>query len=225
MKIIDYELKGNMVRFYLGKPTVKDYHGDDWDDPLTEINGNLVYYEYIIGTADIAFPFDALVLDPCAGERIYNCQYSKTDMKNRTVPCVIVIPPEIAKSSNRDNFTYWTGFKDALRFYFEDPMEPTIGLVNYCFDPLRKTLIPQQEMNRMTDGLQSVQDSNAARPVPLWEKENLTIEEAAAYFGVGQNRIRALTDSRNCVFVLFVGNRRLIKRKKFAKYLENAYSI
>ena len=100
-----------------------------------------------------------------------------------------------------------------------------IGLVNYCFDPLRKTLIPQQEMNRMTDGLQSVQDSNAARPVPLWEKENLTIEEAAAYFGVGQNRIRALTDSRNCDFVLFVGNRRLIKRKKFAKYLENAYSI
>ena len=225
MKIIDYELKGNVVRFYLGKATAKDYHGDDWDDPLTEINGNLVYSEYITGTAEIAFPFDALVLDPCAGERSYNCTYSKNDMKNRTVPCVIVIPPEIAKNSSRDNFTYWAGYKDALRFYFEDPMEPSPLLISYSFEPLQKGFVQQHDVYQALAGSQSAQEGNSARPVPLWEKENRTIEEAASLFGVGQNRIRALTDKRNCDFVLFVGNRRLIKRKKFAKYLETAFSI
>ena len=63
------------------------------------------------------------------------------------------------------------------------------------------------------------------KQVPIWEKENLTVEEAASYFGIGQNKIRALSDMRNCGFVLFVGNKRLIKRKKFAKYLESVDSI
>lgn len=61
--------------------------------------------------------------------------------------------------------------------------------------------------------------------IPLWEKANLSLEEAAAYFNVGINKIRELTNSDNCKFVLWVGNKRLIKRKPFEKYLECAYSI
>ena len=30
--------------------------------------------------------------------------------------------------------------------------------------------------------------------VPIWEKANLTIEEAAAYFGIGMNKLRELTE-------------------------------
>ena len=30
--------------------------------------------------------------------------------------------------------------------------------------------------------------------VPVWEKCTLTIEEAAAYFGIGQNKLRELTE-------------------------------
>ena len=62
-------------------------------------------------------------------------------------------------------------------------------------------------------------------PVPLWERNNLTIEEAAAYFNIGQNKIRELSNSRNCNFVLFNGSKRLIKRKAFEKFLEGAYSL
>ena len=51
--------------------------------------------------------------------------------------------------------------------------------------------------------------------VPIWEKANLTIEEAAAYFGIGTNKLRAMTDGENCPFVLWVGSKRLIKRRKF----------
>ena len=61
--------------------------------------------------------------------------------------------------------------------------------------------------------------------IPIWEKSNLTLEEAAAYSGVGIHKIRQLTNSEKCEFVLWVGTKRLIKRKKFDEYLEKAYSI
>lgn len=61
--------------------------------------------------------------------------------------------------------------------------------------------------------------------IPLWEKANLTIEEAAAYFGVGMNKLRELTEDEHCPFVLYVGSKRLIKRRVFEQYLENTYSI
>ena len=61
--------------------------------------------------------------------------------------------------------------------------------------------------------------------IPIWEKSNLTLEEAAAYSGVGINKIRQLTNSEKCEFVLWVGSKRLIKRKKFEEYLKKAYSI
>ena len=61
--------------------------------------------------------------------------------------------------------------------------------------------------------------------VPIWEKANLTLEEAAAYFGIGINKLREMSNDRNCRFVLFVGTKRLIKRKVLERYLEEAYSI
>lgn len=61
--------------------------------------------------------------------------------------------------------------------------------------------------------------------VPIWEKTNLTIEEASAYSGIGTNRIRELSNDEKCPFVLWVGSKRLIKRKKFDTYIENQYSI
>lgn len=61
--------------------------------------------------------------------------------------------------------------------------------------------------------------------VPIWEKANLTLPEAAALYNIGINRLRELSDDDHCPFVLFVGNKRLIKRKQFEQYIENAFSI
>ncbi len=63
------------------------------------------------------------------------------------------------------------------------------------------------------------------KEVPIWEKSNLTLEEAAAYSGVGINKLREITNNERCGFVLWVGTKRLIKRKLLDKYLEGAYSI
>lgn len=61
--------------------------------------------------------------------------------------------------------------------------------------------------------------------VPTWEKANLTLEEASDFFGIGQNKLRELTNSDSCPYVLWVGSKRLIKRKLFAEYIERMYSI
>lgn len=61
--------------------------------------------------------------------------------------------------------------------------------------------------------------------VPIYKKSNLTLEEAAAYFGIGVNKLRELSDDDKCNFVLWVGSKRLIKRKEFEAYLSKTYSI
>ena len=63
------------------------------------------------------------------------------------------------------------------------------------------------------------------KEVPIWEKSNLTIQEAAVYSGIGEHRLRSLTEDENCPFVLWKGRTRLIKRRKLDEYLDKAYSI
>lgn len=51
------------------------------------------------------------------------------------------------------------------------------------------------------------------KEIPIWEKSNLSLEEAAAYSGIGINKLREITNEDRCKFVLWVGNKRLIKRR------------
>lgn len=61
--------------------------------------------------------------------------------------------------------------------------------------------------------------------IPIWEKSNLTLQEAATYSGIGINKIRELSNDERCPFVLWVGSKRLIKRKQFDRYIDGCYSI
>lgn len=60
--------------------------------------------------------------------------------------------------------------------------------------------------------------------IPVWKKVNLTVEEAAAYTGVGMTKLREISDSDQCEFVLWAGRRRLLKREMLEEYLENEVS-
>lgn len=57
--------------------------------------------------------------------------------------------------------------------------------------------------------------------VPIWEKSNLTLDEAAAYSGIGKNTVRNLCNAEDCDFVLWIGVKRLVNRRKFDEYLAN----
>ena len=57
--------------------------------------------------------------------------------------------------------------------------------------------------------------------VPIWCKLNLTIKEAAAYSNIGENRLSDLVSLPDCQYVLKIGKKKLIKRKKFEEYLNS----
>lgn len=63
------------------------------------------------------------------------------------------------------------------------------------------------------------------KKIPLWEKANLTIEEAAEYSNIGQNRISKLLRMPRCSFVLYVGKKKLVKRKEFERFLEDSVEL
>ena len=56
--------------------------------------------------------------------------------------------------------------------------------------------------------------------LPLWQKMNLTLDEASEYTGIGKTKLRELSDKESCSFVLWNGAKRLFKRKKLEEYLE-----
>ena len=55
--------------------------------------------------------------------------------------------------------------------------------------------------------------------VPIHEKVTLTIREAAEYSNIGINRIENILKSPRCPFVLYVGTKKLVKRKEFEKFI------
>lgn len=122
-KIIDFERKGNVVRFYLGAADCEDYWGDDWNDYPYDCNAGTVYDRYVAGVKDVAFPFDSLVLEPSSEWAGGNNNFSKEDMKKRIVPCIIVVPKEVSGDSWLERFSDWIGADGVKKFYFGDPVE------------------------------------------------------------------------------------------------------
>ena len=61
--------------------------------------------------------------------------------------------------------------------------------------------------------------------VPIENKLALTIPEAAEYSNIGQNKISKLLNTPNCPFVLFVGTKKLVKRREFETFISNKGEI
>ena len=61
--------------------------------------------------------------------------------------------------------------------------------------------------------------------IPIYKKLTLTIREAAEYSNIGINKIDSMLKQPNCPFVLYVGSKKLVKRKAFEDYLETKIII
>ena len=66
---------------------------------------------------------------------------------------------------------------------------------------------------------------NDKEHVPIHLKMTLTIKEAAEYSNIGINKIDAMLKQPNCPFVLYVGTRKLVKRREFEEYIRREISI
>lgn len=67
--------------------------------------------------------------------------------------------------------------------------------------------------------------TNEIERVPIHLKMNLTIKEAAEYSNIGINKIDSMLRSPNCPFVLYVGTKKLVKRKEFEQYIQQKLVI
>lgn len=57
--------------------------------------------------------------------------------------------------------------------------------------------------------------------IPIWRKYTLSVEEAAVYFRIGENKLRSLiNEDKNADYLLWNGNRVQIKRTKFEQYID-----
>lgn len=95
---------------------------------------------------------------------------------------------------------------------------------------LKQELAAKLIMDFLTEGKKvSIAEINAEakeRGIErLGKGKYLTLEEAAAYSGIGTGKLREITNNEECNFVLWVGNKRLFKKRLFDKYLEQVYSI
>ena len=61
--------------------------------------------------------------------------------------------------------------------------------------------------------------------IPLNEKYTLTIKDAAAYFNIGEKRMRRIAEENTDSFAVFSGNRYLIVRTKFEEFLLKTSTI
>lgn len=62
--------------------------------------------------------------------------------------------------------------------------------------------------------------------IPVWKRYALTIEEAAKYYHIGENKLRSIAEEHPLAdFIIMNGNRILIKRQKFEEFLDNATTV
>ena len=61
--------------------------------------------------------------------------------------------------------------------------------------------------------------------LPIDRKMLLSIREAAEYSNIGINKSNEMLKQPNCPFVLFVGNKKLVKRKVFEAYIDGKVAI
>ena len=61
--------------------------------------------------------------------------------------------------------------------------------------------------------------------VPIHLKLTLSIKEASEYSNIGINKIDAMLKQPNCRFVLYVGSKKLVKRKEFEAYISSKLII
>jgi len=62
--------------------------------------------------------------------------------------------------------------------------------------------------------------------IPVWEKYTLSVEEAALYFRIGENKLRRIiSENADAEFILWNGTRPQIKRKKFEQFIDICSSI
>lgn len=80
-----------------------------------------------------------------------------------------------------------------------------------------KHKITDKEKTMVNGGITMEENKEPVVPVP--EKFLLTIKEAAAYFSIGEKKMRRMAEDNLGTYAVFSGNRYLVIRPKFEEYI------
>lgn len=62
--------------------------------------------------------------------------------------------------------------------------------------------------------------------IPVWKQYTMTVEEAAQYFRIGENKLRRIiSENKDADFLLWNGNRPQIKRVLFERYIDHCEAV
>ena len=61
--------------------------------------------------------------------------------------------------------------------------------------------------------------------IPVYKKAVLSAQEASEYSNIGIRKIQEMLRAPNCPFVLYVGTKKLVKRKEFENFISNQLII
>ena len=68
--------------------------------------------------------------------------------------------------------------------------------------------------------------SQECKDIPVWNRYLLTIVEAAQFYHIGEKKLRQLVDIYpNGDFYVQVGNKVLIKKERFEKFIDESTAI
>lgn len=115
MKIIDFEKEGNVVRFFYGDNDCQDYWGDDWNDIPYEHNAGMVYEKYIKGYIDVALDMNYMVLEPSESVSHINSPYSKQDMKQHKISCILVGKVKDLDDISNNSSKLYIGYEEIIK--------------------------------------------------------------------------------------------------------------
>lgn len=88
------------------------------------------------------------------------------------------------------------------------------------------------KLSASEDEIEDYKDSTMAKlkeqrkqTVPIESKVALIVREAAEYSNIGINKIESLLRTPRCPFILYVGKKKLVKRKEFEKFIGDNIEI
>ena len=91
---------------------------------------------------------------------------------------------------------------------------------------LKSILLRRDSRSHQTGGIAVEMISEETTiTMPVSEKYLLTIREAAVYFNIGIKKMRRLAEDNMGGFAVFSGNRYLINRTKFERFIEQSSEI
>ena len=89
-----------------------------------------------------------------------------------------------------------------------------------------KHLSKNTETVGVNNGATEVSTEYLRNQIPLYRKFNLTITEAVQYFNIGEKSLRrVISDNPTADYILMVGNKVLLKRELFEKFINETSSI